>query len=656
MIHQRKKYVTYIEGEKRVSIAVIVCQSAIRQFLAVTHTWHLREVKCATLIQSTWRRFLASEYFIFVVSDVIVCQSVARRMIASVRYKSVLAKREMVSAAAKIQAAYVGYTARKNYLLAVNCVVTCQRAARRMMAIRELQELRQLLWAKEFVRKETAATKIRAAYLGYIARSDYFITISSVITLQGAVRVMIAKNMARVRRMHVQWDKEVRAAQHHKGATLIQATWRRYFASKQEMAAVSIQKTYRGFGERLMYRVLLADVITTQTIVRRWSAIRQLYMRRLSQMARKGSATKARENNAATKIRGAYLGYTARISFLIMVKRVITCQSAIRAMAARKQLLIARDAATKIQSAYHGYYFRMEYIVTVNCVIACQAAVRRMLAQKKLGELRNIQDAAATKIRAAYLGYISRVNYALTVVDIVTIQKSLRGYHARKVVAVVRGRHLLDVKAATRIQSCWRCFKAQSDYAFLICGLISLQAKIRQLLAKMELTRRRRHWHEANHCATRIQSCWRSYKAQVDYAIVILAVISIQSFIRMCSALKKRGQLSVLFRAESLMNLEKGGVLAIQERWKEFSGRKRIVSERIILENKAATAIVSEMLIIHTTPCVTLSCFLIHPILLVRTLPLLFLLAILLPWVPRLPTMCLKVGRHSQNSSLYEKI
>lgn len=335
-------------------------------------------------------------------------------------------------------------------------------------------------------------------------------------------------------------------------------------------------------------------------------------------MARKGSATKARENNAATKIRGAYLGYTARISFLIMVKRVITCQSAIRAMAARKQLLIARDAATKIQSAYRGYYFRMEYIVTVNCVIACQAAVRRMLAQKKLGELRNIQDAAATKIRAAYLGYISRVNYALTVVDIVTIQKSLRGYHARKVVAVVRGRHLLDVKAATRIQSCWRCFKAQSDYAFLICGLISFQAKIRQLLAKMELTRRRRHWHEANHCATRIQSCWRSYKAQVDYAIVILAVISIQSFIRMCSALKKRGQLSVLLRAESLMNLEKGGVLAIQERWKEFSGRKRIVSERIILENKAATAIVSEMLIIHTTPCVTLSCFLIHPILLVR--------------------------------------
>ena len=93
MIHQRKKYVIRIEGEKRVSIAIIVCQSVIRQFLAVKHIQDLRVVKCATLIQSTWRRFLASECSIFMLSDVIV----ARRKIVSVRYNNFVAKRKMAA-------------------------------------------------------------------------------------------------------------------------------------------------------------------------------------------------------------------------------------------------------------------------------------------------------------------------------------------------------------------------------------------------------------------------------------------------------------------------------------------------------------------------------------------------------------------------------
>ena len=143
-------------------------------------------------------------------------------------------------------------------------------------------------------------------------------------------------------------------------------------------------------------------------------------------------------------------------------------------MAARKQLLISKDAATKIQSAYRGCSARMEYIITINCVVACQAAVRKMFVKKKL----------------------------------------------------------LNVKAATRIQSCWRSYNIQTDYACLICGVISFQAKIRQLLAKIERTRRRMHWQEVNQCATRIQACWRTYKAQRDFDSVIWAVLSIQTSFR----------------------------------------------------------------------------------------------------------------------------
>lgn len=62
-------------------------------------------------------------------------------------------------------------------------------------------------------------------------------------------------------------------------------------------------------------------------------------------------------------------------------------------------------------------------------------------------------------------------------------------------------------------------------------------------------------------------------------------------------------------RAESILNLEEGGVLAIQDRWRQFLNRRRIsedmiVSERIIFENRAAMAIVSVITIIQTTTCV----------------------------------------------------
>ena len=504
----------------------------------------------ATLIQCTWRRFIAAEYFIFMLSDVIVCQSVARRKIAMMRYESVLAQREM--AANMIRAAFFGYITRMNYLITVNNVVTCQCAARQMLAKRELRELKQLQWAENFMRKEAAATKIRAAYLGYtmrinyiimigrviscqcearrwmarkrleevqnkelvrkekgvaatkiravylgyitrtnylimigrvvscqcaarrwmarkrleetqmrkfarkenaatkirasylgyIARSDYLITIAFAITLQCAVRAMVAKNKLCDRRRQVQWD--------NKNSLLIQTTWRRYIISTRQMAAVAIQKSFRGFKERLDFRMMIADVITIQTIARRWSALRQFFTLRQIQ--------RAKEHAAATKIIAYYVGYIERMCFHANVKSAITCQSAIRGLAARKQLLIAKDSATKIQ-------------------------------------------------------------------------KSLRGYQARK-------RHSLNVIAATRIQSCWRCYKTQTDYAYLICGFTSLQAKIRQLLAKAELTRRRKHWQ----CAIQIQSCWRSYIAQLDYASVIWAATFIQTTLRCHIRVKKYRQ------------------------------------------------------------------------------------------------------------------
>jgi hypothetical protein len=103
-------------------------------------------------------------------------------------------KRALVKVAAnKIRTTFIGYITRKNYLTTVNCVVARQCAAQQMMAMRQVRELRQLQWTKDFVRKEAAATKIQAAYLAYITRINYLIMISNVISCQCEARRWIAR-------------------------------------------------------------------------------------------------------------------------------------------------------------------------------------------------------------------------------------------------------------------------------------------------------------------------------------------------------------------------------------------------------------------------------------------------------------------------------
>jgi hypothetical protein len=66
--------------------------------------------------------------------------------------------------------------------------------------------------------------------------------------------------------------------------------------AKRKMAAVSIQKMYRGCSERLMVRRLISNAITTQLIISRESA-----------------AIKARERDSARKIRGTYVSSTKNL-------------------------------------------------------------------------------------------------------------------------------------------------------------------------------------------------------------------------------------------------------------------------------------------------------------------------------------------------------
>ncbi len=551
MVCQRIKYLTFVE-EMHFQLAatqiqsnyrrhllqneflmdvsdVVVCQSAVRRFLA---TKLYTKLKCAIVIQATWRRFLASEYYFLTLSDVIICQSIVRRWIGVTNYNYMLARRDI--AAISIQKVHRGFIIRTKYQILVADIVTIQSLVRRRIATKALSVLQQIQWYRKTT-QEGAATKIQAAYHGYTARIDFVIVIGHVISLQSVVRSMIAKIKVR--------------------------------------------------------------------------ALRKL-------------------NTAATKIRSAYMGFITRMNYLITLDSIITCQCAIRAMHAKRQLTEARfmkwreenAAATKIQCSYRGNAARIEYIIIVSSIITCQSAIRMLLAKVELVERRQVQydeeDSAATLIRAAYLGFTARMNYILTVADIVTIQKYVRGHHARITAENLRKSR---EHAAIKIQKIFRGFVAYEVAITSLANAIYIQANMRKFLAKLELIRRR-NLRVTHQCATRIQSVWRSHKAQTIYALVIYGIISTQANHRRNSVMTKyqngqalRASAAVILQscvrrylvigrvhklsevralrgAISLMNSEHASCTVIQNRWKH-NLIQRNIAMRISLENNAAIAI-----------------------------------------------------------------
>jgi len=127
----------------------------------------VKEAECATKIQAIWRIYLASKRIMFMVTNVIVCQSIIRRRIAIKRHENALLTRE--TSALSIQKVYRGYRDMIDFLIIVGHFILAQLIVRKRIATWRLHALRQIRWTNI----EDAATKIRAVYLGYAMKNEY---------------------------------------------------------------------------------------------------------------------------------------------------------------------------------------------------------------------------------------------------------------------------------------------------------------------------------------------------------------------------------------------------------------------------------------------------------------------------------------------------
>lgn len=645
---------------------IIACQSVARRWIDMVRYKSMRAERsmAAIAIQKTYRGFSKCIPFRVLVSNIITTQSIVRRWSSRRKICALRKIQHENYATTKLQATYRGYITRMEYLITLDYVVTCQCAARRMMAKRELQGFR-----KE-ANELRAATKIQNAYRGFVARSDYSMLIYCAITLQSVVRATLAKKELLIRRYQrkgatliqtayrgyvtrsdysmsiycaITLQTVVRVAlakkelfirrQQKKAATLIQATYRRHIAieyfvlivhekiwanmeflrSSEAYAASTIQACQFGYAEALRARKQLVTARAAATSIQ--SGYRVL--------AARANVRKIREHRAATKIRAAYLGYTAKLNYIFTVADIITIQSTLRGFRARKNFHhVVRSVVTlqctvrrmiaKIKAKYLRVqeFQRKWKLREVKAVTTIQCFWRLSKAQADYDTV----IWSTTRIQTSWRSYKANVDYACMIYGFICLQAKFR--QRRAMIEYTMTRHLCNAKAATLIQSSWRGYKSLTDYACMIYGVISIQAKFRQRRAMIAYTKTR-HLIEVNHSAIRIQTCWRLYKALVDYGTVIWGATRIQSSWRSYKAQVeydtkiwaavliqttyrchlfgcKAKLLQVLSRGVDIQTRDALSVLTIQESWRTVRDQRRHrLCERNSLENFAATVIVS---------------------------------------------------------------
>ena len=135
---------------------VILCQAAVRRFLALKHAITLRytrDNKAALIIQTNFRRHLAMDDFLYLVSDVSLCQATVRRFLA-LKHAVTLRYRRDTKAALLIQTNFRRHRAMADLLMRVLDVILCQATMRRFLALKHSMQLREI----------KSATKIQATW------------------------------------------------------------------------------------------------------------------------------------------------------------------------------------------------------------------------------------------------------------------------------------------------------------------------------------------------------------------------------------------------------------------------------------------------------------------------------------------------------------
>ena len=607
-------------------VDVIRVQSTFRSKIARKQLGLLRSEKrydAATVIQSVWRRYTCFAQYSLDLADIVTVQSCARRRFAQQELET-LRHRRVYDCAVLVQKAWRGYSAQETYLADISDIIIVQSCARRLLAEKEAMQCRER-------KAESCAATIQKIWRGYFYQTSYLALVADVVIAQNQVRKYFARaeftkklhehHAISARSIQAAWRSHYQRVSyllHLADIVTIQSLVRKQSA-KMELArrlelyqnknAVAIQSAWRSYFYRTSYEIVLADIIVVQAQVRKLFA-RKNFEKQLMTLKVASSVI----------IQSAWRTHFCKTNFELALVDIISVQSQGRKFLARKEYtkrVIAKEneSALTIQSAWRSHFFRTSYEVVLADIIVVQSQVRKYFACKEHAQrLMAHKNASAIKMQTAWRSFFASANYTLAVSDIIRVQAC-----ARRQMAKHRYKQLVDEKrsaVATKIQSVWRGYFVCTTYAILYADIVKVQCVARVLLAKRVFSEKqfemktakavliqkigrgmsvRRHakansqaavtiqrcwrgfhdrlalfraWkdHEnlVNEYATKVQKTWRAYIQRQNHLYKIGSVIQIQSVIRMSLV-------------GTSMRIQHQAATKIQTNQRRFQGRMHII-------------------------------------------------------------------------------
>lgn len=568
--------------------AAITTQCAVRCWIARSRLSFRETLHCAALaIQKNWRGYSRRTSYETILRAARLIQAQTRRLV--VKHQIIVLNRAACvvqrkwrqfewyrleeDAAVEIQSAWRSRAAR----------VTFQRCKQSSISIQKYWRggvTRQDLHGMQF-----AATLLQATWRRYWAESNFQLDLLELVIAQSAVRRYLARRKCARRRLTV--------LENHSAASIIQSQWRGFVAYVKYSTLVAdatvVQKMARRYLAKRKAQKILSCVAKIQAVAQIFLATRSIRREMLL------------KNLSASRVQSVVRGYLMRISYGKDCKDIVTCQSLVRRWLTSRDVEAKHQASIVIQSMSRRH-IAIEVVCIARAkrsfeqrqhlsAIAIQAGVRGHKARVFYR-----REVAAKRIQTMWRCYVTHIDFLFKVLMIISIQARSRSFLAKKnfqrsmkaiVMSQAVSRGFLVRKqierqhdAATAIQSAFRMYIDKTD--FMIVGMAAsiIQRYARGVLCRVEL--------DARHYAARdIQRIWRGYYFSAEYIVSFFSILRIQSFVRMSLTRRryliltlKRTRMATLiqraFRQYVHRAQMKAAACVIQQAFRSYSEWRRI--------------------------------------------------------------------------------
>ena len=460
----------YMEKVQMV-LASLQIQSVVRMALArKKFKKTLFQESAANLIQSRWRSVCVRRSYQTKRTKCISLQSISRAFLARSRLKT------QCSSAIVVQTKWRFYQTYMSYRRTIRIIIRIQAIVRRFLIARHLKSQKFAIHVIQcYSRRHIAIKQVRGLLIGRLKST-------SAATIQKKWRSYKARSDFTLLQ---------------RSALLIQSLYRGDFVRREMQAlvffATLIQKQWRCYCVMVQYQVSLVDIIIVQSVFRRRTAALEV--------VRKVIALRCIQSAAR---------------FFLTSRRTV-----------EKQRYF--DACVAIQSFWKAVKASSSYGQTRSAVIRLQPVVRRYLVRCK--KKRRLE--AIVRIQANWRRFCAVADFHLVLGNIIRIQCTLRRYLVQA--AYIRSRDSCVVLQCF-VRSCIahaivtrmrKCLEAQATILFLkrnTCAS-TVQAYWRHYCMRKDMMNRA-------DAATKIQTCWRSFVALIQFRIDLIDIIVVQSFVR----------------------------------------------------------------------------------------------------------------------------